>query len=57
MRDAQIMIARIQESAEEFLNETGKALSCGLCGKILLTGGALLTGGLGGKESLGVPLA
>ncbi len=42
----------------DVLKDTGCALNTGLCGKMRLTGGALLTGGLGGKASLGVsPLA
>ena len=35
-------------------NETGCAVLTCLCGKILLTGGALFTGGFGGGQSLGV---
>ena len=50
------MEERIQPLFSSLLNETIWALVTGLCGKILLTGGALFTGGRGGSESLGVPL-
>ena len=50
------MKERIQPLFSSLLNETIWALVTGLCGKILLTGGALFTGGRGGSESLGVPL-
>ena len=50
-----LMKERIQPLFSSLLNETIWALVTGLCGKILLTGGALFTGGRGGSESLGVP--